>query len=227
MPDPLPQHPRYVVAVLLLAGAAGLIDAVTYTAHGHVFANAMTGNIVLLGIAMVSHRPWEVLLHVVPILSFIAGVLAGKWLLRFHRGVSLRLTLLIQMAVLVAAGALRTHVRSELLVTALALSSAMQVTTVRRMEQIPFNTTFMTGNLRSVFEGAFDTVFPPVSPGTSPDQRSKRQFVLVGLTCLAFFCGALLGSCLQPVLLDRSFLVAASMLLAAAGLLWEANAPTL
>lgn len=227
MPDPLPQHPKYVIAVLLLAATAGVTDAVTYTAHGHVFANAMTGNIVLLGLSLVARQPRETLLHVVPIASFILGVLLGKWLLRFHRGVSLRLTLLIQMAVLLVTGSLVLRVPQELLVTALALSSAMQVTTVRRMEQIPFNTTFMTGNLRSVFEGAFDSVIPPIAPGTSPDRQSKRQFVLVGLTCLAFFCGALLGAWLQPTLLDRTLLVAAALLLAATGLLWGAQGPTL
>ena len=70
-------------------------------------------------------------------------------------------------------------------------------------------------------------MIPPVAPGISPDRQSEQQFVLVGLTCVAFFCGALFGAWLQPLLLDRALLVAAAVLLAATGLLWRANAPAL
>jgi Na+/H+ antiporter NhaC len=34
----------------LLAASGGFLDAFTYIGQGHVFANAMTGNVVLLGV---------------------------------------------------------------------------------------------------------------------------------------------------------------------------------
>jgi len=34
----------------ILAAAGGFLDGLTYVGHGHVFANAMTGNVILLGI---------------------------------------------------------------------------------------------------------------------------------------------------------------------------------
>jgi uncharacterized membrane protein YoaK (UPF0700 family) len=50
-PDALPD-------AMLLATTGGLLDAVVYLNHGHVFANAMTGNVIFLGIAVLG-RDWS------------------------------------------------------------------------------------------------------------------------------------------------------------------------
>ncbi|MFJ9081858.1 YoaK family protein [Streptomyces sp. NPDC102340] len=42
---------RAQVSLVLLAGASGAVDALAFTALGHVFAGVMTGNLVLLGIS--------------------------------------------------------------------------------------------------------------------------------------------------------------------------------
>jgi hypothetical protein len=44
-------------AAMLLAATGGLLDAVVYLNHGHVFANAMTGNVIFLGISALG-RDW-------------------------------------------------------------------------------------------------------------------------------------------------------------------------
>jgi hypothetical protein len=41
-----------VMASVLATTAGGAMDAWVYLAHGHVFANAQTGNIVLMGVAL-------------------------------------------------------------------------------------------------------------------------------------------------------------------------------
>ena len=65
-PDTLPTG-------LLLAGAGGFLDAYTFVGRGGVFANAQTGNIVLLAVAA-GERHWSAaLLHVPPILAFMLG----------------------------------------------------------------------------------------------------------------------------------------------------------
>src|SRR5580698_2999666 len=57
-----------------LAAAGGFLDGFTYVGHGHVFANAMTGNVVLLGINCLSGS-WRTALHFLPaILAFVVGV---------------------------------------------------------------------------------------------------------------------------------------------------------
>jgi hypothetical protein len=47
----------------LLAATGGLLDALVYLNHGHVFATAMTGNLIFLGIAAIS-RNWN---EIIPI----------------------------------------------------------------------------------------------------------------------------------------------------------------
>ena len=64
---------------LLLALAGGFLDAYTYLGRGHVFANAQTGNIVMLGVD-VARGDWAGAGHyLLPILAFVAGVLLAEW----------------------------------------------------------------------------------------------------------------------------------------------------
>src|SRR5450432_4564827 len=55
----------------VLAAAGGFLDAFTYIGHGHVFANAMTGNVVLLGINAVGRNWHQSFRHLPPILAFL------------------------------------------------------------------------------------------------------------------------------------------------------------
>jgi len=60
---------------ILLAIAGGFLDSYTFIGRGGVFANAQTGNIVLLGI-YAAKREWvQALVHIPPILAFIIGVI--------------------------------------------------------------------------------------------------------------------------------------------------------
>ena len=59
---------------VILAIAGGFMDAYSYMCRGKVFANAQTGNILLLGIN-ISERNWHMALHyLVPVLAFAIGI---------------------------------------------------------------------------------------------------------------------------------------------------------
>ena len=63
----------------LLALAGGFFDVYTYLCRGGVFANAQTGNMVLLGIA-IAGGDWAHALHYIfPIAAFALGVAAAEW----------------------------------------------------------------------------------------------------------------------------------------------------
>jgi len=87
-----------------LATAGGFLDGFTYVGHGHVFANAMTGNVVLLGINSLSGSWQTALRHLPAILAFLAGVSVSQaMLLRVkHLGVSApyRTVLLLEITVM-------------------------------------------------------------------------------------------------------------------------------
>lgn len=62
-------------AFIILSG--GLQDAYTYCCRDKVFANAQTGNIVLLSAALL-RGDWAVCLrYVIPLLSFVFGTMAA------------------------------------------------------------------------------------------------------------------------------------------------------
>ncbi|MEE1024774.1 MAG: YoaK family protein, partial [Acutalibacteraceae bacterium] len=59
----------------MLSVVGGFWDAYTYIARGKVFANAQTGNIVLLGLNLARGEWHKAMLYAVPILAFVAGIL--------------------------------------------------------------------------------------------------------------------------------------------------------
>jgi uncharacterized membrane protein YoaK (UPF0700 family) len=221
LPDPLPETPRIASAIALLATSSGLLDAVVYTQHGQVFANAMTGNLVLLGVSFLSPDHTQIIRHLVPLLGFTAGVVFGKYLLRRHRSVSVSVALLLQMIVLCVAGFFAQNIPTYSLVAALSITGAIIITVIRRTGDVAFNITFMTGNLRAVIEGAYDAVFPPPIP--APSRTGVRQFFIVGLTCFGFLVGAVIGALSAQIVHERSFWISALFLLAAGFLLRRTN----
>lgn len=59
---------------VVLAIAGGFMDAYSYMCRGKVFANAQTGNILLLGIHL-SEKNWSVALrYAVPVVAFVVGI---------------------------------------------------------------------------------------------------------------------------------------------------------
>ena len=58
----------------LLAVAGGFFDAYTYLCRGGVFANAQTGNIVLLGVNLAGREWLRSLTYLLPVLAFALGV---------------------------------------------------------------------------------------------------------------------------------------------------------
>ena len=61
----------------LLAVAGGFFDAYTYVCRGGVFANAQTGNIVLLGLELAERQWLRALTYLLPILAFAVGVMVA------------------------------------------------------------------------------------------------------------------------------------------------------
>ncbi|MEV6793412.1 YoaK family protein [Streptomyces sp. NPDC051320] len=66
-------------ALALLAAASGSVDALAFIALGHVFAGVMTGNLVLLAIALGSRSPGDAGFPLVALAGFsIAVIAAGR-----------------------------------------------------------------------------------------------------------------------------------------------------
>ena len=136
----------------LLALVGGFLDAYTYLSRGKVFANAQTGNMVLLGVRL-CERDWAGALgYLVPILAFALGVLVAEWIRRrraqerFHWRQSV---LLIEIAILIPIGFVPDGAANPYVNTAVSFVCALQVQAFRTMHNLAYATTMCTGNLRS------------------------------------------------------------------------------
>ena len=136
----------------LLSFSGGLQDAYTYNVRGEVFANAQTGNIVLMSQNFMTGH-WEIgLSYLIPLVSFIAGIflaenIEGKF--KANQKIHWRqIVLVIQIIVLVAVGFL--PVSLNMLANALvSFSCAMQVQSFRTVHGFGYASTMCIGNMRS------------------------------------------------------------------------------
>lgn len=203
-------QPDRLLNASLLAATGGLLDAMVYVLHGHVFANAMSGNVILLGVTVFSREWMQSLRHVVPILGFIAGVLASRFLRllpHFHSSVSV---LALEMIVLFAAGLLPVSFPEMAFTAIIAFTSAFQVSTFRQVDCLPYNSTFITGNLRTAAE-AFVSQFLVIEPAEKRQEAMKARKLF--LICCFFLLGALVGAWGSPYLGNRTLWLAEPALL--------------
>lgn len=137
----------------ILAVVGGFLDAYTYLARGQVFANAQTGNIVLLGIRL-SEGDWKkALFYLVPIFAFVLGVFTGEWIHHWEEGrLALhwrQLVVLLEIACLVIVLLLPLGSADAVANALVSFICSLQVQSFRKVHGMPFATTMCTGNLRS------------------------------------------------------------------------------
>lgn len=142
-----------IIALLCIAG--GFMDAYTYLVRDKVFANAQTGNIILLVFGLCEGRFFDALKYLVPIALFAAGVVVSEFIISRERKNGAKLANYVALLVIeavVLAGAAFIPVNEEWNLFANALVSfvaSVQYAAFRKIENIPAATSFCTGNLRS------------------------------------------------------------------------------
>ena len=143
------------LTAVFLSLSGGLQDAYTYLFRGKVFANAQTGNIVLLS-SNIMDGQWDRVLHyLVPLCAFALGVLvAEKMRERFCDMQRLhwrQLVVLGEVLLLFIVGLLPQE--QNLLANAIvSFSCAMQVQAFRKVNGYAFASTMCIGDLRSGVE---------------------------------------------------------------------------
>lgn len=193
---------------MLFAVTAGMIDAVVYLNHGHVFATAMTGNLVLLGIALLSGRAAVAVHHCVPVAAYLVGVFTANWA-RVRVPKANIMALAVEMVCLLIAGFLPPYFPDMLFVGIIAFAAALQVASFRRVGPFSYNSTFMTGDLLSFAQGLSQALL-----GSSAAARCRGSLKArdIGLICLAFLAGAVAGALAAPRLDKTSFWIAEPLL---------------
>ena len=65
---------------IILALSGGFMDAYSYLARGHVFANAQTGNMLLFGVNLASGQFQNALHYLCPVLAFGFGIFLAEFI---------------------------------------------------------------------------------------------------------------------------------------------------
>ena len=146
----------------LLAVSGGLLDAYTYLCRGGVFANAQTGNIVLLGINLAAGNWAKALTALVPISAFVDGILITELIKsRFKtdspHALHWRHAMLgLEMLLLTVAAFVPIGTMDRVVNIIVSLVCALQVQTFRKVHGYSFASTMCTGNLRNGTEAFFE-----------------------------------------------------------------------
>ena len=204
------------LTAVFLSLSGGLQDAYTYLFRGKVFANAQTGNIVLLSANIMDGR-WDKVLHyLVPLCAFALGVLvAEKMREQFQAMQRLhwrQLVVLGEVLLLFAVGFLPQS--QNLLANAIvSFSCAMQVQAFRKVDGYAFASTMCIGDLRSGVE-AFCIWRKTHEPHAK--DRMVRYFGII----LLFALGAGLGSKSAAQLGGRAIWISCCFLLVSFALMF-------
>jgi uncharacterized membrane protein YoaK (UPF0700 family) len=182
---------RLQLVLVVLSFVTGMVDAVTYLAFGHVFAANMTGNVIVLGFALIGAGEISATASVVSLVLFMAGAGVSARLARGLQPVRhrwLRTMLGLEAGLLIVAAALSLRqlvVVSELVVVGLlAVAMGMRTLTVRRLGIADVSTTVLTSTLAAL---AADTLL-----SGAPFKAAGLRLVIITAMLLGAASGALL-----------------------------------
>jgi uncharacterized membrane protein YoaK (UPF0700 family) len=166
----------------ILVIVAGYADAVGFLAFG-AFAGAMTGNTVLLGIALAGKDFNAAAQSAIIIASFLVGVGASAIL---ARKLPLAAIFALEAIAIVAAALVGPLVAAPVLAFAMGLQNA----TMTRFAGASLNTAFLTGNLQKMMQG-----FLGRFTGSSRSAKSEatESAMIVGLWA-AYLGGVVAGA---------------------------------
>ena len=138
----------------ILITVAGFWGAFTYVLRGHVFCNAQTGNMVLLGLAIGSGELERAGYYFVPIAAYLAGTFISEFFPNpVKHSIHLRWeTLLIGIEIAAAAvlGLIPDSYPVQISQVLVNFIASMQFNTFRQAQGTPMATTFVTNHVRQV-----------------------------------------------------------------------------
>src|SRR5215472_17476915 len=205
--------------LLLLSLAAASLDAISYLGLGRVFTAMMTGNTVLLGLALAQGEVLAALRSILALIGFAIGVFVGAIIVEresepaeWPAAVTAALAFETMILMIVAAsftlfGNTREGIVYLLIILA-AFAMGVQSAAVRRLGVPGIATTYITGTLTSLMIdllGWFRSIAAPVviqkpaatgsiarTPSIPWDQRVGLLANVVILYCFGAFVGGIL-----------------------------------
>ncbi len=200
----------------MLSISGGLQDAYTYNVREQVYANAQTGNIVLLAQNLATGQFGRSLRYLLPVLAFAAGILLAEMIHNHFRAKEItthwrHAVLLAETGVLALVACIPQEF-NWLANVLVSLVCAMQVQSFRRLEGNAYATTMCIGNLRSCMESLYYWRH-------NKDKERRHKALIYSVVIVFFMIGAGLGGALSPKWGEATILLCCPFLLIAAALM--------
>ncbi len=190
--EAVPIHETFRIAALL-AMVGGFLDAYTYMLRGGVFANAQTGNMVLLGIYAAQGRYRQAGYCIIPIMAFALGVyiteVFKKYFTEKEFDIYEHWIIALEIILLLIIGFLPGTVPDSVVNVTISFVCSLQVNSFRKMKNLPYASTMCTGNLRSGTEKIFQFM---INKEKSAGIQAAHYFGII----LLFILGAAAGTIL-------------------------------
>lgn len=193
----------------LLAVTGGYLDAYTYISRDGVFANAQTGNIVLLGINLFQGDFSKVLHYLIPIAAFALGIIICESIKsrlkesnKFHWR---QLIILLEIIILAIAAFIPSGPANIAVNTMISFVCSLQTGSFRIINGNAIATTMCTGNLRSGTQQLFLAV-------KNKNRKNLKNSLSYYSIILFFTIGAASGAMLTKIINEKSVLISAAVL---------------
>lgn len=194
---------------VLLALSGGFMDAYSYLERGHVFANAQTGNILLLGVHIAEGNFRSAANYLLPVLAFAWGIFLAEMIHVRRLSILHWRQTAVLLEGLILVGVSFFPLTMNLPANALtSFACGIQVECFRKVHGQGIATTMCIGNLRSGTENLHRYVH------TRKIQPLKKAVFYYGII-FCFVIGAIAGNFLIKLLGQRAILLCSAALFTA------------
>lgn len=201
---------------IILAIGGGFMDAYSYMCRDHVFANAQTGNILLLGVNLADGRWNMAIRYLFPVMAFILGIILAEFVREVSRDKSIlhwRQTAVICEAGILIAVAFIPQNYNLLANSLTSLACGIQVESFRKIQGNGIATTMCIGNLRSGTQNLYKY------RRTRDKEKILKGMLYYGII-LFFILGAVIGNAAVKEWKEKAIIGCSIFLLLAFGLMF-------
>ena len=196
---------------ILLAVSGGFMDAYTYTFRGEVFANAQTGNIILLAINLSEGNFEKMLQYLFPVIAFAFGIIIAEVVHRFCTIDNIlhwrQYTVLLECIILFSVGFISQEY-NMIANSLVSFACGIQVESFRKIQGNGMATTMCIGNLRMATQSICDYWFTKDKPAM------EKGFLFFGIIAI-FTIGAIMGNVSVRLFSEKAILVSSILLITA------------
>ena len=198
-----------IMVGILLALSGGFMDAYSYINRGKVFANAETGNIILMTLKICEGKFLESINYLIPILSFAIGVAICEIIKHRKEKINIihwrQIIVVFEIAAFVFVAFLPQDM-NKIANSIISMISGVQFATFPKVRGTAMATTMCTGNLKSGTQNLYR--------GIKTNDKSAFEKGLYYYVCIfVFIIGTMVGYLFVGLWAEKAILLAAVAML--------------